>query len=70
MGTLRDKTLALVRERARCRGLRSLARETGIANHTLYYLTQHDDVKIDVDVCQRLYEHLSGQKLITVDHVQ
>ena len=70
MGILKQQTLKLVKECAAKRGLRRLAHDTGITYSVINYMARTDNPKLDVDVCECLYEHLSGKKLNLVDHVQ
>jgi len=74
MCNLKNETLKLVQTQAEKRGLTALATATGVPYHVLAYLVskreKNEDVKIDADVCQTLYEHLTGNALKLVDHVQ
>lgn len=71
MGTLRDRTLSVVRKAAARRELLRLSAETGVSYATLHYIATADPnkVRLDVNVCERLYEFRTGKKLDLVDYV-
>lgn len=67
---LKARTLELVRDRVRERGgARALADETGIDFLVIWRVARGKTGKIDADVCQILYEHLSGNKLVLTENV-
>lgn len=50
-----------LRSYLRGRDLREVSRDTGIAYHVLYYFTRRrDDVKLDVDVAEKLLAYFEG----------
>lgn len=67
---LKAKTLELVRAYLRERGgARELSDETGVSYLVIWRITSGRTEKVDADVCQTLYEHLSGNKLVLIENV-
>lgn len=67
---LKTLTLELVRDYLRDKGgARELAAETGVSYLIIYRVSSGKTGKLDADVCQTLYEHLSGNRLVLTQNV-